>query len=68
MSSADEKCLALYYAYAALVRALCKSGALQHDELMVQLAGARGQLDRLGETEAATFLAAVAQNLLAVDE
>jgi len=65
---ADEKSLALCYAYTALVRALCKSGALTQDDLFVQLAGATQQLERIGESGAAAFLGSMAQNLLAADE
>jgi hypothetical protein len=65
---ADEKALALYYAYAALVRALCKSGALTQDALMEQLAGANQQLHRVGEVGAAALLGSMAQNLWTIDD
>ncbi len=68
VTPADEKALAMYYAYAALVRALCLNGSLSLDELMSQLAGANQQLHRIGETEAATFLGQIAQNLQAIDD
>lgn len=65
---ADEKALAQYYAYAALVRALCKNGSLELDELLFELAGANQQLHRIGEVGAAGFLGAIAQNLQAIDD
>ena len=68
ITPADEKSLALYYAYAALVRALCKNNTLKLDDLLAQLAGANQQLHRIGETGAATFLGSVAQNRQAIDE
>lgn len=65
---ADEKALAMYYAYTALVRALCTSGAITQDDLMKQLAGANQQLQRIGETGAAGFLGALAQSLQGIDD
>lgn len=67
-SPADAKALALYYAYAALVRALCKTGAMQLDELLLQLAGANQQLHAMGELDAAEALGAMAQNLQNIDD
>ena len=67
-SPADEKLLAMYYAYAALVRALCLNGSLTNDQLLSQLAGANQQLHALGEVGAADFLGSMAQNLLAIDD
>lgn len=68
ITPADEKALALYYAYAALARTLIKSGVITHDAFMANLAGANQQLLRIGETGAAALLGAMAQNLLAIDE
>ncbi|MGQ0622759.1 MAG: hypothetical protein ACT4QA_23120 [Panacagrimonas sp.] len=56
------------YAYTALVRALCKSGALNLDDLMAQLGSARQQLVAIGESQAAALLGSLAENLQAVDE
>lgn len=67
ITPADEKALAMYYAYAALVRALLQSGALTHDALMAQLAGANQQLHRIGETGAAAHLGQMAQSLQGLD-
>nr|WP_326528271.1 hypothetical protein [Rhodoferax sp.] len=68
ITPADEKALAMYYAYAALVRALCLNGSLSQDQLMHELAGANQQLHRIGETGAADFLGQIAQNLQAIDD
>lgn len=67
-SPADAKALALYYAYAALVRALCKNGALTFDQLLPELAGVNQQLHAMGEVDAATALGAMAQNLQNIDD
>jgi hypothetical protein len=67
-TTADEKALAMSCAYTALVRALCKSGAITQDDLMKELAGANMMLQRIGETEAAVFLGALAQSLQAIDD
>ena len=64
----DEKALAMYYAYAALVRALCLNGALTQDQLMQQLAGANQQLHQIGEAGAAEYLGQIAQNLQSIDD
>lgn len=68
ISPADEKALALAEAYVALVRALCLGGALEHDALMAQLAGANRRLQQLGETGAAAHLGALAESLLAAGD
>ncbi len=68
ITPADEKALALYYAYAALVRALCKNGTLNFDQLLPHLAGANQQLHAMGELGAAQFLGAIAQNLHNIDD
>ncbi|MGQ0530006.1 MAG: hypothetical protein ACT4PG_09375 [Panacagrimonas sp.] len=67
-NTADEKALALNFAYTALVRALCKNGALTLDQLMFHLAGATQRLDQIGESGAAAMLGAMAEGLQAVDE
>jgi len=63
---ADEKALTLNYAYTALVKTLADSGALSMDDLFRNLAGARGALERVGETGAATLLGAMAASLQGV--
>lgn len=68
IAPADEKVLAMYYAYAALVRALCKNGTLTFDQLLPQLAGANQQLHAMGELGAAGFLGSIAQNLQNIDD
>lgn len=68
ITPADEKDLAFYYAYAALVRTLCKNGTLKLDHLMVQLDGATKQLLKIGETGAGEHLASMVQSLQGVDE
>lgn len=68
ITPADEKALAMYYAYAALVRTLCKNGTLTFDQLLPHLAGANQQLHAMGEIGAAQFLASMAQNLQNIDD
>ena len=63
---ADEKALALYYAYAALVKTLSEAGALDMDHLFSNLAGATKQLERIGETGAASALGAICEKLTAI--
>ncbi|TAL45711.1 MAG: hypothetical protein EPN89_11915 [Methylovulum sp.] len=63
---ADEKALAMYYAYAALVKTLSDSGHLQMDDLFKNLAGATQQLGSIGETGAAAFLGAMSENLTSI--
>ena len=63
---ADEKALAMYYAYTALAKTLSDSGVLDMDHLFSNLAGATQQLERIGETGAATALGAVCENLTAI--
>lgn len=60
---ADEKCLALLYAYQALVKALSEAGALRMDDLFRELAGAQGAAQLAGETGAAALLGAMAEQL-----
>lgn len=60
---ADEKALALSYAYEALVKTLADSGVLNMDHLFSNLAGAQGAAQRVGEVGAATLLGALAEQL-----
>jgi len=63
---ADEKALALSYAYTALVKTLADSGAMSMDDLFRNLAGAHDALERIGETGAARLLGAVAESLQSI--
>ena len=63
---ADEKALALTYAFTALVKTLTDSGLIDRDHLFVNLAGARTQLERIGETGAAELLGALNESLQAL--
>lgn len=63
---ADEKALALTYAFTALVKTLADAGTLDKDQLFSNLAGARGQLERIGESGAAQLLAALNESLLRI--
>lgn len=58
--------MALSYAYVALIRALAKNGSLTEDQLLPELAGATGQLQRIGETGAAELLGSFCENLQGV--
>jgi len=60
---ADEKALALLYAYQALVKALAESGALRMDDLFRELSGAQGAAQHAGETGAASLLGALAEQM-----
>lgn len=63
---ADEKALALSYALTAVVKTLVDSGAIERDHLFSNLAGARTQLERIGETGAAEKLGALSESLLRI--
>lgn len=63
---ADEKALALSYAFTALVKTLIDAEAIERDHLFSNLAGARGQLERIGETGAAALLGALNESLLRI--
>lgn len=63
---ADEKALAMYYAFAALVQTLSADGVLDMDHLFQNLAGATQQLENIGETGAATFLGSMNLNLTGI--
>jgi len=60
---ADEKALALNYALTALVKTLVDSGHVERDHLFSNLAGARAQLERIGEAGAAAMLGALNESL-----
>lgn len=60
---ADEKCLALTYALTAMVKTLIDSEVMDRDHLFSNLAGARGQLERIGETGAAALMASLNESL-----
>lgn len=66
ITPADEKALALYYAYAALVKTLKESGHVEMDHLFANLAGATQQLQRIGEDGAASCLGAMCENLTGI--
>lgn len=63
---ADEKALALTYALTAIVKTLVDSGAMDRDQLLSNLAGARGQLERIGETGAAELIGSLNESLLRI--
>lgn len=66
ITPADEKVLALSYAFTALIRTLHQSGHLDMDVLFSNLAGARKQLERIGETGAAGHLGTLNESLLRI--
>lgn len=66
ITPADEKCLALSYAITALVKTLVDSEVLDRDHLFNNLAGAQGQLERIGEDGAAQMLAWLNESLLRI--
>ena len=63
---ADEKVLAMYYAYVALVKTLSESEAIDMDHLFKNLSGATKQLSKIGEVGAASFLGSVCENLTGI--
>lgn len=63
---ADETALALSYAFTAVVKTLVDSGAIERDHLFSNLAGARTQLERIGEAGAAEKLGALNESLLRI--
>jgi hypothetical protein len=63
---ADEKALAMYYAYVALVKTLHDDGLLNMDHLFQNLAGATTQLRANGETGAASLLGSMAESLTSI--
>ena len=65
-TDADEKVLAMYYAYTALAKTLADDDVLDMDHLFTNLSGARKQLERLGETGAARALGEASENLTAI--
>ena len=63
---ADEKALALTYAMTALIKTLVDGGVLDRDHLFSNLAGAKTQLERIGEAGAAKSMAALSESLLRI--
>lgn len=63
---ADEKALAMTYAFTALVKTMVDTELLDRDHLFSNLAGARAQLERIGETGAAELLGALNESLLRI--
>ena len=66
ITPADEKCLALIYALTALVKTLVDSEVIDRDHLFSNLAGAQGQLERIGESGAASLLGSLNESLLRI--
>ena len=66
ITPADEKALALLYAYQALVLTLNEAGVLNMDDLFRQLAGAQGAATRSREHGAAALLGTLAEQLQGV--
>ena len=65
-TDADEKVLAMYYAYTALAKTLADADVLDMDHLFTNLAGARKQLERIGETGEASALGAMSESLTSI--
>jgi len=63
ITPADEKALALTYAFTALVKTLSDSGVIEMDHLFSNLAGAHGALVRVDETGAAELLGSLNESL-----
>ncbi len=63
---ADEKFLAMSYAFTALVKTLIDSESMDRDHLFSNLAGARAQLERIGETGAERMLGYLNESLLRI--
>lgn len=61
---ADDRLVALQYAYYALAFALVDAGALDLEDLAARLAQATGVLQHRGRTGAATSLKAVFDDLI----
>lgn len=66
MTTADEKALALNYALTALIKTLIDSGAIERDHLFSNLAGAKMQLERIGEDGAASSLGSLNESWLRI--
>lgn len=64
--STDEKMLALSFALTALVKTLVDGEVIDRDHLFSNLAGARTQLERIGESGAAEMLGALNESLLRI--
>lgn len=63
---ADEKALALNYAITALMKTLVDANVIERDHLFNNLAGARQQLEHVGEVGAADLLAALNESWLRI--
>ena len=63
---ADEKSLALNYALTALMKTLVDANVIDRDDLFRNLAGARMQLEQIGEEGAAKLLAALNESLIRI--
>ena len=63
---ADEKALALSYAFTALVKTMVDNGVIDRDHLFSNLAGARAALERVGETGASEMLGYLNESLLGI--
>ncbi len=63
VTPADEKALALVYAYQSLVKVLIEQKSISADDLFRELAGARSAALRVGETGAAELLGSLAESL-----
>lgn len=62
-TDADEKALAMLYAYTALVKSLVDQDVLSIDVLHGNMLGATLQLERIGETGAAEHLRQIHDSL-----
>lgn len=63
---ADEKALAMSYAMTALLKTLVDSNVVDRDHLFSNLAGAKQQLENIGEDGAATMLAGLNESWLRI--
>ena len=63
---ADEKSLALSYALTALIKTLVDAKAIERDDLFKNLAGARMQLENIGEVGAAKLLAELSESWIRI--
>lgn len=66
LTPSDEKALALNYAMTALIKTLVDAEVIDRDHLFSNLAGARKQLERIGEDGAAELLAAMNESWLRI--
>lgn len=63
VTPADEKALALVYAYQALTKVLIDRQIISSDDLFRELAAAQSAAQRAGETATAELLGSLAQSL-----